>query len=315
MMGETNIAVPGKFAGKHYIAGVELGGTKCICALVDADRTIIDIAHVPTTDPATTLGAIETILADWWQLHGFAALGIASFGPVDLDPKSRTYGFITSTSKPGWPQTDVAGRLGAPFGVPVAFDTDVNGAATAEGLWGAAQGLDDFAYMTVGTGVGVGLVVHGKPTRGLAHCELGHVRVARLAGDDWPGMCPYHGDCVEGLVSGPAIKARIQGDHVSDIAIDDPLWDSVVHGLAQLCQVMVLATGPRRIIIGGGVIGGQPHLLPRIEQALIKSLNGYAAIPLAEATGTGYICAPGLGSNAGPLGPIALAYGLVATAD
>ena len=187
--------------------------------------------------------------------------------------------------------------------MPGAFDTDVNGAALAEIAWGAGGNLDDFAYITVGTGVGVGLIVNGRPTRGFQHCELGHVRIVRLAGDMWPGACPYHGDCVEGLASGPAIQARLGADEASSLPPDHSIWETVVHALAQLCHIIVCTAAPKRIVMAGGVVSGQPHLLPRIEAMLTESLAGYMELP----TGVPYVTAPGLGDSAGPLGPIALA--------
>jgi fructokinase len=284
------------------LAGVELGGTKCVCSLASPDGKIVAQETVPTTGPEETLGRIEAMLARWTVAHGFAALGIASFGPVDLDPGSPNWGFITTTPKPGWAQADVARRLGRGLGVPLAFDTDVNGAALAEMKWGAGQGMADFAYITVGTGVGVGLIVNGAPTRGFGHSELGHIRVARLAGDDWPGACPYHGACVEGLAAGGSIAKRLGGNAVG-LAADHPVWEMVAHALAQLCHVIVCAAAPRRIAIGGGVVSGHPHLLPRIERMLVESLAFYVLLP-----GEGpYVTAPGLGDRAGPLGPIALA--------
>ena len=287
-------------------AGVELGGTKCICTLASGPDAIVDQVTIPTGQPDETLAAIEATMQGWRASHNIAALGIASFGPIDLDPLSDLYGFIIATAKPGWSNTDVASRLSRRLQLPTAFDTDVNGAALAEMLWGAGQGLDDFAYVTVGTGVGVGLIVNGRPTRGFAHCELGHIRVARLSGDDWPGSCPFHGDCVEGLASGGAIKARLGDEDISGLAISDPLWDSVAWTIAQLCHVLVCAAAPRRIAMGGGVIERQPHLLGRIEALLVESLAGYMYLPAPAP----YVCAPGLGHRAGPLGPIALAMRL-----
>jgi fructokinase len=183
------------------LGGVELGGTKCICSIGTAPADVRAQISVPTgSEPQQTLQRIVDQMNVWQAIHGpIAALGIASFGPLDLSRRSSTYGFITSTSKPGWRFVDVAGPLGRAFNVPTSFDTDVNGAALAEGRWGAARDLDDFAYLTVGTGVGVGLVVNGRLVHGFGHPELGHARLARLAGDDWQGACALHRDCVEGL--------------------------------------------------------------------------------------------------------------------
>jgi fructokinase len=296
-------------AGQHrrvtdapIYAGVELGGTKCVAILARGPHDILARETVPTTTPGETLGAIEQILGAW-RGHHFSALGIASFGPIDLDEASPAYGSITSTPKPGWRDAQVRERLRLATGVPTAFDTDVNGAALAEMRWGAGQGFDDFAYVTVGTGVGVGLIVNRQPTRGFAHCELGHIRVARLTNDEFAGSCPYHGDCVEGLAAGPSLKARVGADRIGDIAANDPVWDSVTWALAQMCHAIVCAAAPRAIAMGGGVIENQPHLLERIERMLAESLNGYIQLPV----GAPYIRPPALGSNAGPLGSIALA--------
>ena len=283
-------------------AGVELGGTKCIAILATGSDSLIARETVPTTSPDETLGRIEQILSDWRSGHGFAALGIGSFGPIDLDRTSQSFGQITSTPKPGWRGADVLGRLQRAAGTPAAFDTDVNGAALAEMRWGAGQGFDDFAYITVGTGVGVGLIVNGKPTRGFAHCELGHIRVVRFPGDDFVGSCPFHGDCVEGLAAGPSLKARA-GDGAQKLEPDDGVWQSVAWAIAQLCHTIVCAAAPRAIAIGGGVVENQPHLLERIERMLVESLNGYIGLP----PGGNYLRAPALGANAGPLGAIALA--------
>ena len=210
---------------------------------------------VPTgSDPQATLSRIEEILRNGISQCGpIQALGIASFGPLDLARHSPTFGTITSTVKPGWSHTPVAARLARAFNVPVGFDTDVNGAALAEGRWGAAEAFADFAYVTVGTGVGVGLVVNGCLAHGFGHPELGHIRVARKAGDVWQGACTFHGDCVEGLASGVAIAARA-GVPANLIPADSPVWELAAHALAQLLHTLVFATAPRRILIGGGVV-------------------------------------------------------------
>jgi fructokinase len=266
----------------------------------DADE-IFAREVIPTTFPDETLGSIQRTLLKWKIEKGVDALGIASFGPIDVDLSSPTYGQVLATPKPGWAGAEVARRLEQAVSVPTAFDTDVNGAALSEMCWGSGRGTQDFAYVTVGTGVGVGLIVNGKPTRGFAHCELGHIRVARLPGDDWPGSCPFHGDCVEGLASGSALRARL-GDRLDEVQSDDPLWGPVAWTLGQLCHAIVAAAAPRRIAIGGGVMETQPHLLAKIRSKLVESLGGYIQLPRED-----YVCAPELGKDAGPLGAIALA--------
>ena len=283
-------------------AGVELGGTKCVALLAHDAEDVLARSVIPTTSMDETIGGLERKLLEWKRDYGFEALGIASFGPIDVDPDSATFGHTLATPKSGWAQANVAPRLRDATAVPMAFDTDVNGAALAEMRWGAGRSFNDFAYVTVGTGVGVGLIVNGQPTRGFAHCELGHVRVPRLSGDDWPGSCPYHGDCVEGLAAGSSLRARF-GDRLDELEANDPVWESVAWTLAQLCHVIVCAAAPRRIAMGGGVMDRQPHLLGKIQTKLIESVNGYVQLP---ADGD-YVRAPELGSDAGPLGAIALA--------
>lgn len=284
------------------VAGVELGGTKCICTLALGPGQVVDQATVDTTDPATTLGALGVILRDWWARHGFRALGVASFGPIGLDPASPDYGHILDTNKPGWKGADILGSLAHGFPVPCGLDTDVNAAAFAEMAWGSGRGLSDFAYVTVGTGIGVGLIVNGQATRGLAHGELGHMLVPRSPGDDFPGVCTFHNSCVEGQASGSAVKARLGAEHIATVAPDHPVWDVVVNALALLCHNMVCTTAPRRIAFGGGVINRQPHLVPRIEQRLRESIAGYIALPDDRP----YIVEPELAGQAGPLGAVKL---------
>ncbi len=294
--------------GRPLLGGVELGGTKCVCLLGTGADDISVRTSVPTgSDPYTTLSRIEEILRNGVALHGpIQALGVACFGPLDLARHSPTFGTITSTVKPGWHNTPVAARLQRAFDVPLGFDTDVNGAALAEGRWGAAAGLADYAYVTVGTGVGVGLVVNGRLAHGFGHPELGHIRIARKAGDGWPGACAYHGDCVEGLASGTAIAARA-GVPAHLIPAQDGVWELAAHALAQLLHTLVLATAPRRILVGGGVIDERPELLPLMRRHLRESLNGY--LDLGGLTGDldQYVVAPGLGPLAGPSGALALA--------
>jgi fructokinase len=290
------------------LAGVELGGTKCVCILGTGPGDVRALERLPTgNEREQTLRQIEDVLERWrLQFGSVRALGIASFGPVDLAPDSKTYGYITSTPKPGWRDTDLAQRLAGRLGVPVGFDTDVNGAALAEGRWGAGAGLTDFAYVTVGTGIGVGSIVRGRSVFGMNHTEIGHIRVVRKKGDAFPGVCPFHGDCIEGLASGPAIEARA-GRAATELAPDDPAWDFVAHGLAQMLHTMVLTTAPQRILLGGGVMSGQPHLFDRIRRELQRSLNGYVQTPELQEAIAQFVAPPGLGTMAGPLGALALA--------
>ena len=282
------------------VAGIELGGTKCICILARGPDQIEETVRIPTTRPDETLAAIEAVLDGW---SGFVAIGIASFGPVSIDRHAGDYGHITSTPKPGWAGTDIAGRLQRRYGVPTGFHTDVVGAALAEARWGAAEGLADIAYITVGTGVGAGLVAGNRPLDGLTHSELGHIRPVRFRGDDWIGNCPFHGACLEGLVSGPAIAARI-GRPADEAPAEDPVWEIVADALGQLCHTLVLTGIPRRIVMGGGVMGAS-HLFPRVRAAMTRSLGGYITLPEVSLTDS-YIVPPALGNNAGPLGAIVL---------
>jgi len=281
------------------LAGVELGGTKCICILGSGPDAVRERTELPTQTPDETLAAIGAVLARW----DYAALGIGSFGPLDLDPASPTFGAITNTPKPGWAGTPLLGLAGDH---PVAIDTDVNGAALAEGLWGGAQGLTSWAYITVGTGIGVGSIVSGQPIRGLGHSEAGHLRVSRVPGDAFPGTCPFHGDCVEGLANGPSIEARANMPG-RDIPHDHPAWAFAADALAILCHGLVFTSLPERILMGGGVAMGQPQMLPMIRKRLVESLNGYSAASMIADRIDDYLVHPTLGANAGPLGTLALA--------
>jgi len=296
------------------LAGVEMGGTKYVCTLGTGPDDIRAQVTLPTLDPDTTLDAIAAVIQQW--LEGETppkALGVASFGPIDLRRNSPTYGHMGATPKRGWPNTDIAGFFTRRFGLPVGISTDVIGAALAEGRWGGAQGLTDFVYVTVGTGIGAGLVVAGQSVFGLHHPEVGHLRIVRAAGDTWPGNCPFHGDCIEGLASGPAIAARSGGVPAS-LGADSPIWDTVAHALAQLAHSLVATVAPQRILIGGGVVSAQPHLFPRIRRAMLTSLNGYLRIPEVLDDIDRFLAPPGLGTLAGPLGSLAVAAAGATTA-
>jgi fructokinase len=289
------------------LAGVELGGTKCICILGTGPADIQAQVELPTLAPAATLAAIAAALDEWGaEGREFSALGIAAFGPLNLRRDSPRHGWLQRTPKPGWTDTDVLGFFARRYQVPTGIDTDVNAAARAEGRWGGAQGLADFVYITVGTGIGAGVIVNGLPVSGANHTELGHIRVVRVPGDNFPGVCPFHGDCLEGLAAGPAIAARTQRDP-GELAPEDPVWSHVAHALAQLCQTLVLTVGPRRIFMGGGVMVRQPQLFAIIRERLRCSLNGYLAIDEVGAGIDRFIVPSGLGVAVGPLGALAIA--------
>ena len=292
---------------KTLLAGIELGGTKCVCTLGTGPDDIRAQVTLSTQDPCSTLDAIAAVIEKWRvDFDSPGALGIASFGPIDLRHGSPTYGCMGATPKRGWPNADILGYFTRRFAIPVGLSTDVIGAALAESRWGDAQNLRDFAYVTVGTGIGAGIVVAGRSVFGCHHSEIGHYRIARAAGDTWPGSCPFHGDCVEGLASGPAIEART-GQPGATLAEDHPVWDTVAHALAQMCHLLIATVAPQKILVGGGVVSGHPHLFPRMRHLLLASLNGYLHIPEMQNDIEHYLAPPGLGTLAGPLGALAVA--------
>ena len=281
---------------------IEAGGTKFVVGIARSPDAVLETARFPTTAPAETLGAVVSWLVDAAARHGpVAAAGIGSFGPVELDPASPRWGHILNTPKPGWRGADVCGPLIAALNVPVRLDTDVNAAAIAEHRWGAAQGQRVAAYVTVGTGIGGGMIVGGEPVRGLTHPEIGHIPVRRHAEDrEFPGICPVHGDCIEGLAAGPAIIARWNAS-LSELPAEHPGHLMVAWYLGQLAVTLQATLEPGRIVFGGGVME-TPGLLARVREN-------------AAAIGAGYfrgrpedvIVAPGLGGRAGLLGALALA--------
>lgn len=283
---------------------VEAGGTKFVCAIGTGPDDIRALERFPTTTPEETLGRTVAFFRDHPEARGLRAVGIGSFGPVDPDPASPTYGFITSTPKPGWGHTDFAGTLQRVLDVPVAFDTDVNAAAVGEHRWGAAQGLDTFLYLTVGTGIGGGGLVGGQRMRGLVHPEMGHILLPRAAGDDFAGTCPYHGACLEGMASGPAIEAR-WGRPAIELPADHRAWAFEAHYLAAALVNYICVLSPQRIIMGGGVMH-QDHMLPRVRTRVQELLNGYVQAPAVLDGIDRYIVPPALGDRAGVLGALAL---------
>ncbi len=291
---------------------VEGGGTKFVCAVGSGPTDRLAIARIPTTTPAETLSRVRRFLLATAQRVGqeLTAIGIATFGPIELDRQSSRYGYMLPTPKEGWSGAPVVAAITTGLDVPVAVDTDVNGAALAEYRWGAAQGYDPALYVTVGTGIGGGVVIGGAPLHGLLHPEMGHIAVPRArdaAGnhDEFAGICPFHGDCMEGMASGEALAARV-GRAATDLAPDDPVWELEAHYLAAGLAQHVLVLSPQRIVLGGGVLQ-QAQLLPRIHAALRKQLRSYIARPQVDADVSTYVVEPHFGDEAGLAGAFALA--------
>ena len=289
-------------------AGLEAGGTKFNCVVGAGPDDIRAETRIPTTTPEATLReALEFFRAQRATLGPLTAAGVASFGPVDLDPASATYGFITSTPKPGWAHTDIVGPVRQALVVPVQFDTDVNAAALGEGRWGAAQGLDHFIYLTVGTGIGGGGLVGGAMLHGLVHPEMGHVRIPHdRTADPYEGHCPFHGDCLEGLACGPAMNAR-WGRPAEELPDDHPAWALEARYLALALNDFVCTLSPRRIILGGGVME-RLSLFAKIHRELQSLLNGYIQAPQLTTHIERYVVPPAFGPRAGIMGALALAH-------
>jgi len=287
------------------LAGIELGGSKTVAVLARG-TDIFERVRLPTTTPKETLHLLGERLARWDKIYPIAALGIASFGPIAIDPGQALYGRLLDTPKKGWSGADLLGPLAEVIDAPVAIHTDVTAAALAEGAWGAARGCSDHVYITVGTGIGAGIVVAGQPVTGQLHPEAGHMRVVRAKGDKFAGSCPFHGDCLEGLASGIAITQRA-GRPGAKVADDDPLWNSVVEVIAQACANLRLTLACERIVLGGGVIEGRQMLVERIATRTQQLIGGY--LPMASQM----VVAAELGDDAGPKGALLLAAQALAT--
>lgn len=290
---------------------IEGGGTKFVCAVATGPDQIIARARFDTRTPDETIPDVIAFLSEASRGHTLMAIGVACFGPVELDRGSPMYGSVTNTPKPGWAHTPIVKPLQAAFDVPVGFDTDVNGAALGEFRWGAAQDCDPCVYLTVGTGIGGGAIINGRPLHGLLHPEMGHIPIPRL---NWPdghpdtylGFCTYHGaSCFEGLAAGPAISGRAgrPGETIPD---DDPIWELEAGYLALGLASIVLALSPRRIIIGGGVLQ-RSDVLDRTRRRLRETLAGYVSRPEILGNQETYLVAPRFGQDAGLIGALALA--------
>ncbi|MFN2213983.1 MAG: ROK family protein [Anaerolineales bacterium] len=291
----------------RVFAGIEAGGTKWVCMIASQPGDIRASTRFATTTPEETIcRAIDFIETQAQQAGELSGIGIGSFGPLDLTQKSPTYGYITSTPKSGWAGTDLLSPFRKAFNLPVGFDTDVNAAALGEHRWGAAQGLTDFIYLTVGTGIGGAAVVNQRLVHGMIHPEMGHMNIPHDWDEDpFPGLCPYHGDCLEGLATGPAIRSRWQQPG-EEIPPDHAAWVLEAKYLSLGITNLIVAFSPQSIILGGGVMN-QAQLFPLIRTKVQELLGGYISAPLILEDIEQYIIPPGLGAQAGVLGAVALA--------
>ncbi len=278
------------------LGAIEAGGTKFVCAVGNEDGHILERIQIPTEIPEKTI----PMVIEFFKNHKVRALGIGSFGPLDLNEKSDTYGYITSTPKPGWGNFPFVETMKKALNVPVAFDTDVNAAVWGEFLFGAGKG-SNCLYITVGTGIGAGAVIGGKRLHGMSHPEMGHIFLRRYPLDRFEGVCPYHKDCLEGLASGPSIEKR-WGIKAENLPQDHSAWELEVHYLAQALLQYILILSPEKIIMGGGVMK-QSHLFPSIHHEVQRLSEGFLTLPLLE----GYIVTPGLGADSGIMGALMLA--------
>jgi fructokinase len=283
--------------------GIEAGGTKFVCAVGSGPQDLRDIIRIPTTTPSETIGHV----IDFFRKYkGLSAIGIAAFGPVDLYHNSPTYGYITSTPKLGWAFTDLAGIIGRTLKVHTGFDTDVNGAGLGEHRWGAAQGLDNFIYLTIGTGIGGGGMINGKLMHGLIHPEMGHIRIPHdRQADPYRGHCPFHEDCFEGLAGGLALQER-WGQPPELLPANHPAWLMEAHYISLAVNNYICILSPQKVILGGGVME-RPQLFALVRLNVQQLLNGYVHTKEIEKDIENYIVPPKLGKQAGVLGAIALA--------
>ncbi|QFK70059.1 ROK family protein [Pradoshia sp. D12] len=283
------------------LGGIEAGGTKFVCAVGDSAGTILERITIPTTTPEETMPRVFA----FFEKYELNAIGVGSFGPIDVNIDSPTYGSITATPKLAWRDYPIVKELRQRLSVPIGFNTDVNAAALAEATLGAAKGLDSCLYITVGTGIGAGAVVHGKLLQGLSHPEMGHILVRRHEMDTYEGKCPYHQDCLEGLAAGPAIEAR-WGQKAVNLEGREEVWEMEGFYIAQALMQYILILSPKKIILGGGVMK-QKHVFPIIYNHLKKLLNQYVVLPELDTAIDSYIVSPGLGDNAGVVGSLLLA--------
>lgn len=290
--------------------GIEAGGTKVICVVGSSPENIVAQTRIQTTTPDETFQKIVLFFQPFTTARTIKSVGIGCFGPLDLNPESPTYGHIASTPKMRWRNTDVLGTLQRLLKVKAAINTDVNAAALGEFHWGASRGVDPSLYLTIGTGIGGGYIKDGKPLHGLLHPEMGHIRIPHdLKRDPFPGACPFHDDCFEGLASGPAIEKRfgVRGEAIPD---DDHFWEIEADYIAHALVNYILTLFPKRIVLGGGIME-RAFLFPIIRSRVLALLNGYVEHDGLVKNIDEYIVPPALGSQSGSLGAIALAMNMI----
>ncbi|HVV69540.1 MAG TPA: ROK family protein [Gammaproteobacteria bacterium] len=291
----------------NQFVGIEGGGTKFVCVYGSGPDDLHDRTVIRTRGPKETMAEVYEYIRQCQKKADIKAIGVAIFGPLDLNEHSETYGYILPTAKVEWSNYNLIGELKREFNLPVGFDTDVNGAAIGEYRWGAAKGLSDFIYLTVGTGIGGGAMVNGKLLHGAQHPEMGHIMIFQdMRRDSFEGVCAYHKNCLEGLASGPSMKVRWNVNSALDLPQDHIAWDIEAHYLGIALATYTMTLCPMRIILGGGVMK-QQQLFPKIRSEMLKTLNGYILNDTVAKHTDSYVVSPGLGENSGILGSIALA--------
>ncbi|HEY3474681.1 MAG TPA: ROK family protein [Anaerolineales bacterium] len=291
---------------KKLYGGIEAGGTKFVCVVASGPDQIADEIRYRTTTPEETLGRAIQFFQSFARSGQVRAIGVGAFGPLDLNPESSSYGSITATPKPGWSQADVLGTLERALEIKIALDTDVNVAALGEYQWGASKGCDPSLYLTIGTGIGGGYIKNGRSLIGMLHPEMGHLRIPHIRElDPFPGSCPFHEDCFEGLASGPAIEKRL-GVSGAMVPESDPFWNIEADYIASALMNYILTLSPKKIILGGGVMQRE-FLFPKVRWRVRELLNGYVSSKSLLENIEDYIVRPGLGNQSGSLGAIALA--------
>ena len=282
------------------LGALEAGGTKMVCAIGDETGKIFEQTSIPTTTPDETISAC----IDYFKDKDIEALGIACFGPIDLDRNSSTYGYITTTPKPGWANVDIVGKVKEPLNIPIGFDTDVNGSLLGEVTYGDSKGLTDAVYFTIGTGIGAGVISGGNLVHGMMHPEAGHMLMVPREDDDYKGHCPFHGTCLEGMAAGPAIEERWGAKGV-ELADRDEVWDLEAYYIAQAMLTCIMVLSPQRIILGGGVMH-QEQLFPRVREKTKELLHAYIKTPQMEDLDH-YIVPASLNDDQGIMGCLKLA--------